>query len=323
MIWLTWRQHRKQALFAVLGLAVLAAVLILTGLPMHRAFADNGLAACLRNLGTAEYVATGSVLNCDSPAQDFYNAYGGWILPTVLLLVLPLLVGLFFGAPLVAREVEHGTHRLVWTQGVTRLRWALVKFGMIAAGAVLLAVGYTLLTTWWLTPLTRADPFNGRFEFPFFDLYGLAPLGYTLFAVALGVFAGTVSRKVLPAMAITLVAFIGARAAVLLVARPRFQAPLERKFPVATDVAPNRSLGDWIMSDGIYDGAGNLIAANTIGICHTSEVDACGGSDRFNVWSYHPGSRFWLFQSLEAGLFLALAALLVALAVHQVRRRIS
>lgn len=323
MIWLTWRQHRRQALFAVIGLAVLAAVLVPTGLQMHHTFADTGLDRCLRNLGKAEFVETRQLRVCDATAEKFYNAYGGQLLPTVLMVALPLLVGLFFGAPLVAREVEHGTHRLVWTQGVTRLRWALVKFGLVTAGAIVLAVAYTLLTSWWLTPLTSADPMTGRFNFPFFDLYGLAPVGYTLFAVALGIFAGAISRKVLPAMAIVLVAYLGARNAVATLARPRFQAPLERKFPVATDTAPNRSLGDWILTDGIYDGAGNLIAANTIGICSTSEADECGGLDRFNVWTYQPASRFWLFQYLETGLYVALAALLLLLALHQVRRRIS
>jgi hypothetical protein len=323
MIWLTWRQHRRQALFAVVGLAVLAAGLVPTGLWMHDTFADTGLAACLRDLGPAETVRTSAVLACDSGAEDFYNAHGGLLLPAVLLVLLPLLVGLFFGAPLVAREVEQGTHRLVWTQGVTRLRWALVKFGLIAAGAVVLAVAYTLLTSWWITPLTHADPMTGRFPFPFFDLYGVAPVGHTLFAVALGVFAGTISRKMLSAMAVTLVAFLGARIAVTVLARPRFQSPLERTFPVATDVAPNRSLGDWILTKGIYDGQGDLVAANTIGICHRSEADVCGGFDRVNVWTYQPGSRFWLFQYLETGLYVALAALLLLLALRQVRRRIS
>jgi hypothetical protein len=323
MMWLAWRQHRKQVLFAVVAFAGLAAVLGATGWQMHRTFVDTGLAACLRDLGTTATVPTSAAVACEGAAEDLYNAYGGWILPAVLLVCLPLFVGLFFGAPLVSREVERGTHRLVWTQDVTRLRWALVKFGLVAAGATVFATGYALLTTWWLVPLTHADPNNGRFNFPFFDLYGIAPVGYTLFAVALGIFAGTVSRTMLPAMAITLVAFLSARVAVTVLVRPRFQTPLQRTFPVASDVAPNRSLGDWILSHGIYDGAGTLIAADTVGVCHASESDICGGPDRFNVWTYQPGDRFWLFQYLEAGLYVLLAAILILLALWRVRRRIS
>ena len=61
--------------------------------------------------------------------DQFTNQYSSMMFIGILLLLLPLLIGLFWGAPLVSREVEHGTHRLVWTQGVSRRRWAAVKFG--------------------------------------------------------------------------------------------------------------------------------------------------------------------------------------------------
>lgn len=320
MIWLTWRQHRKQALFALIGLAVLAGVLIPTGQQMYDALSSTGLADCLRKFGTSEFVQIQPGETCDGATEKFTNAYGDRAFFAVLLVFLPLLVGMFWGAPLVAREVEHGTHRLVWTQGVTRLRWALVKFGLVLGGALIVAVGYALLTSWWITPIIRAS--GDRFEYLLFDIQGVAPVGYTLFAVALGVFGGTVSRKVLPVMAITLVAFLGARIAVATFARPRFLAPLERKYPVVSDTMPNPTLGDWVMSQGIYDGRGNLIAANASGNCHPSEADICG-LDRFNIQTYQPGNRFWLFQNLETGIFVALAALLLYLALHNVRRRIA
>ena len=285
----------------------------------------SGLAACIRGLGATSTVPTmRGEWTATSVAGNLYDAYERSDLPAVLMYACSRCSsGLFFGAPLVSREVEQGTHRLVWTQDVTRLRWALVKFGLVAAGTTVVATAYALLTTWWLVPLTHADPNNGRFNFPFFDLYGIAPVGYTLFAVALGIFAGTISRNMLPAMAITLVCSSALGRRGICGARPRFQAPLQRTFPVASDVAPNRSLGDWILSHGIYDGAGTLIASDTIGVCHASEVDVCGGPDRFNVWTYQPGDRFWLFQYLETWLYVFLAAILMLLAVWRVRRRIS
>ncbi|HCT80629.1 MAG TPA: transporter [Micromonosporaceae bacterium] len=325
MIWLAWRQHRKQALAGLAGLAVLAAILIPTGLQMYGALDSTGLAACLRKLGTSEFVPFLPGESCDGASDRFNNAYGSRATFAPLLAFLPLLAGMFWGAPLVAREVEHGTHRLVWTQGVTRLRWTVVKFGAVIGGAVIFASGYALLASWWMAPLSRASrgPGSGRFEYLMFDVQGVAPVGYTVFAVALGVFAGTLTRKVLPAMALTFAAFLGARVAIAVLARPNFQPPLERKFPVATDSIPNPTTGDWIMTDGIYDAKGNLIAANTIGLCHVDEADDCGGLDRFNVWTYHPGGRFWLFQYLETGLFAVLAAVLLYLAWHNIRRRIS
>ena len=43
----------------------------------------------------------------------------------------PLLVGLFWGAPVLAREFERGTHRLAWTQSVPRRAWLVVKLGVL------------------------------------------------------------------------------------------------------------------------------------------------------------------------------------------------
>jgi len=37
----------------------------------------------------------------------------------ILLLAAPALIGMFWGAPLIAREFETGTFRLAWTQDVT------------------------------------------------------------------------------------------------------------------------------------------------------------------------------------------------------------
>src|SRR4029453_19616654 len=148
--------------------------------------------------------------------------------------------------------VEQGTHRLVWTMGVTRLRWAAVKLGLVAGAVTLVATAYALLVSWWGTPLDRASGY--RFTWLFFDQQGLVPVAYTLFALALGVFAGALARKVLPAMAVTLGAFLAPRVAVALMLRPRFLPPLRRAYPVvgATPTASNPLIGDWVISRGVY-----------------------------------------------------------------------
>jgi ABC-2 family transporter protein len=338
MIWLTWRQHRRQFLFAIAGLAVLAALMVPTGRQMHRAYVDTGLADCLAKLGRSEYIPLGRNTDCHSQMDLFNARFAPLTLLGILFVFLPLLVGLFFGAPLVAREVEHGTHRLVWTQGVSRLRWALVKFGLVGAAVLVLATAYALALGWWYEPLNHAN--GGRFFWLYFDVQGIVPVAYTLFAVALGVFAGTVWRKVLPAMAVTLVGFLGVRIAVAALARPRFLPAHLRTFPVADTVnQPNPALEDWIIDEGIYNGAGKRISAGGRAYCGPPLPsaapsrapgalpggDPCSefGVGAYNAQTYQPGDRFWLFQYIEAGLFIALAALLLVLAVRQVRRRIS
>jgi hypothetical protein len=296
-------------------------VLIPTGLQMRGVFDDSGLARCLAGLGSSDLVPTRTAHSCDPLADRFQTRFGGWLLPGSLLLALPLLLGLFLGAPLVSREVEQGTHRLVWTQGVSRRRWAAVKFGFVAAVGVAFAVGFTLLVTWWFEPLSRIHP--GRFDVPMFDLRGTAPIGYALFAVALGVFAGAFGRAVLPAMAATLGVFVAARFAVAGWLRPRFQEPLERRFSIVSDRIPNPAVADWNLSQGVYDRAGTLIARDAVVMCPASEAQACGPADRMNVWVYQPGDRYWLFQYAETGLFVAVAALLLILAYRRVTRHIT
>ena len=328
MIWLTWRQHRKQALFAIAGLLALAGFLVPTGLAMRHTFAKLGLAECLRNAGAADLIP-GNDEACHVAMAQFNNAYGGYPLAGVLFLVLPLLVGLFWGAPLVAREVEHGTHRLVWTQGISRRHWALVKIALVGSASLVVATAYGLGVAWWLDPLMRAGGRITRFMAFFFDMQGVVPIGYTLFAVALGVAAGTLWPKVLPAMAATLVGFVGLRIAVAWLARPRFLPPRELTYALTgSNLEPNPALGNWVISFGIKDASGKLIAPNSEIVCPpnaTGPGAGCGANlgvspGSYNWQLYQPGDRYWPFQWIELGLFVALAAALLYLAIRRIRR---
>ncbi|WP_406067908.1 ABC transporter permease [Micromonospora sp. NBC_01638] len=324
MIWLTWRQHRKQAFYTLLGFAALAALMVPIGLSMRHTFADLGLAECIRPVAISEAAAE----TCNASFHRFSNQYGSLNLVAVLLITLPVLVGLFWGAPLVAREVEQGTHRFAWTQGVGRNRWALVKFGLVGVATVLLAVCYGLGMSWWVTPLTQAAQ-EGRLGAIVFDLQGIAPIGYTLFAVALGIFAGTVWKRVLPAMGITLVGFIGVRAAVELLARPHYQPARTQTFPIEGAGIPEGNRGDWVLSMGIRNPDGTMVAEDTRIQCPPGgkgpDGRVCGAElglqpGAYNWELYQPADRFWLFQGIETGIFVALALLLLYLAVRRVRR---
>src|SRR5690242_9890614 len=107
MIWLTWRQQRKQVLFTLGVLAVLAAIMVPTGLAMHAKYDSLGLGACRAALGTAPLITqTPAAARCESLSHQFQDQFNGLVFVAVLFVVLPVLVGVFFGAPLVAREVE-------------------------------------------------------------------------------------------------------------------------------------------------------------------------------------------------------------------------
>ena len=287
MIWLTWRQHRKQAMVTLIGLAALAAFVVPTGLAMHHAFDRLVVRGCATN-------APGQP--CDG-FHEFSTAYGSYLYACVLLLIVPLLFGLFWGAPLVAREIEHGTHRFVWTQGVSRLRWATTKIGLVSLAVLLITAIYAAMLTWWITPVVETS--GQRFGYVFFDIHGIVVFGYMLFALALGIFAGAVTGRLLPAMAATVVGFIGTRLLVMLGARDRYRPTVTRTIPdlfAGYKQIRNDLHGDWIVASG---------GTNT------------------EVLKLHPADQFWTFQAMETAIFLALAAALILGSIYWVRRRIT
>lgn len=318
MMWMTWRQHRKQVLFTVIGLAVLAAVIVPTGLAMRHTMASLGLDDCVRGLLDSE--------RCDTASRQFTSKYRTLASLSTLFIILPALIGMFWGAPLVAHEVEHGTHRLVWTQGVSRRHWALVKFGFVGGATVAAAVVYGLGLSWWMAPLNHAG-LTSRISVGLFDLQGLVPVGYTLFAVALGIYAGTVWPKVLPAMAAVIVGFVGVRAALTILARPNYMPASARTYPIVGGTRPPEwdDGHDWILGLGIRNPDGALVLPNATHDCGPVVTADCGTGDglvagAYNWQGYQPAGRFWLFQVIETGIFVALAAVLLVLAVRAIRR---
>ncbi|HZC77768.1 MAG TPA: ABC transporter permease subunit [Ktedonobacterales bacterium] len=325
MIWLTWRQHRGEMVWAVFLLALLAALLFLSSRAMFTAYAQvqhgTSVAVCARSHSQDAV--------CDALKGEFYNQFGGASVLLLALTILPGLVGMFFGAPLVAREIERATNRLAWTQGITRLRWLWVKLGALVLSTAALFAAFALLLSWWRGPLDLVG--GERFEYGF-DLEGVAPVAYAVFALALGVAAGALLRRTLPAMAVTLGCFVALRGVIEFALRPRFLPPIAR----VTDPGqgnPTPYNGDWVLNNGFayLDRQGHAISsADATQLC--SNV-AKGGAFNFNAClqqqgihllnHYQPADRFWLFQGIESGIFFGLAVVLLALAVWWVMTRLT
>jgi hypothetical protein len=326
MTWLVWRQHRQQVLAAAIAMLAVALFLVPTGRQMHAAFDDLGLETCVRADGRPALVAPDD--GCAALSERFSGRFQGLALASLLLLFLPVVAGMFWGAPLVAREVEHGTHRLVWTQGVTRLRWATVKLSLVGGGVVLVAAAYALLVGWWVAPLNDATGY--RFTWLFFDQQGPVLVGYALFAFALGVLAGTLTRKVLAAMALTLGGFLATRVAVALLLRPRFLLPRRRTYPVISGslAEPDPLAGDWVISRAVYSAQGVKLTpgSGSQALCDQTAAAQCVtkyGAGAYNQDLFQPADRFWLFQGIETALFVLLAVVLLLAAVRLVRRRVA
>jgi len=312
MAWVTWRQHRSQVV-AMTGLLVaLAAAVFGTHLPIQAAYHRDTLSECLPPTTRS---------GCDIIVRHFEGQFDGLVAALRGLAVLPALAGLFIGAPLLARELEHGTHRFAWTQSVTRRRWLLSKTALLAAATLVFAALASGLVMWWRSPF---DTLQGRMSPSGFDIEGLVVPAYALFALAVGVLAGLVFRRTVPAMTATLVVFVATRLVVLKFLRPHFDSPLHR-VAVATDAG--RQTGDWVLSDTLVDAVGRRITAGRedLAILHAQQA----GIDPHTylvtlgwkrVLTYQPGGRFWTFQVMEAGLFVALAVAIVLATIWLVRR---
>jgi hypothetical protein len=330
VIWLAWRQHRGQLLSAAVGLALLAVFLFVTGSSMRHTFTTSGLSACLDRVGGASMVDVTKGEGCREIGEVFASRYFGLrLLGLVLFTLVPLLVGMFWGAPLIAKEVEQGTDALVWTQGVSRRRWAFTKFAMVATMTILAVGAYAGVVAWWYAPLNAAS--GERFQWLIFDQQGLVPVGFALFALALGVLAGAITGRTLRAMAVTVVGFLVVRFAVAVWLRPHYLAALERRYPVLGSMEPNRLLGDWLIGGGgpgvggVYDALGHKLQGGQT-MCPPPVAQACideVGRGAYNFEIYQPAHRFWTFQSIETAIFVALALLLLLTAVWWLRRRMA
>jgi hypothetical protein len=256
MIWLTWRQFRAQTLVVAGVLLAMAIVLIVTG-PHLVNLSDAYLKLCRANRDCGS--TSNPVLNTDGRIESAFSD---------ILLLAPALIGIFWGAPLVARELETGTYRLGWTQSISRRRWLAVKLGVVGLISVAVAGLLSLMLTWWSSPIDTANA--NRFGGAMFALRDITPLGYAAFAFALGVTAGVLLRRTLPAMASTLVIFVAARLAEADWVRPYLMSPVR----AVTALSLKNSIGFVLTPGGLQMVTGPPTIANGWGLSSDIVNDA-------------------------------------------------
>jgi hypothetical protein len=315
VIWLSWRQHRAEtaAIAGVVGLLCAAAVAL--GLAMSASFAQLGLAGC----GT----------RCGAGGAEFVNRFLGpaVIFGPLVLMAVPLLLGMFVGAPLVARELERSTHRLAWAQSVSRRRWFWVKAGFVLAVSCAAVAILTAALAWSTDGYLEFSKHNGgfgRIAPGLFDSSGIVPVAYTAFAVALGVALGSMLRRTLLAMMLVLLLFVAVRGTITGTARFHYQPQVMQTFPLASSENGSARVpeGSWIIDNAYVDRNGNV---RHLFDCPTGErFSTCIPADRYRYFVlYQPVDRFWRFQAAESAIYLLLTAGLFALAAWQVMRRLN
>jgi ABC-type transport system involved in multi-copper enzyme maturation permease subunit len=312
MAWVTWQQHRAQLFVGLVLLAALGLAALGTHIPISAAYRRDALSDCLPPSARA---------GCDLIVARFQQEFGAWATAVRGLGVLPALAGLFVGAPLFAREFEQGTYRVAWTQGVTRRGWLLSKSALLALATIVVGGLASLLVMWWREPF---DALQGRMAPNAFDVEGLVVPAYAVFALTVGVLAGLLLRRTVPAMTATLVVFVATRLIVLVFLRPNLMPPHHQTALPSETV---RRAGDWVLSDTLVDAGGKQVSATREGLAILHAHQASIDPQTYLVslgWkrliSYQPANRFWTFQMLEGGLFLTLSAAIMALALWLIRR---
>ena len=343
MIWLSWRQLRIQAVAAAVGVAAAAIVLAVTGPGIAR--------------------LTGNIFDQLTKLDRWLYSAG-----IVVLAVTPAVLGAFLGAPLVAREIEAGTHRLAWTQSVTRGRWLATKLGLALTTAAATMGVLALAVTWWADPLDGAlsqtrGSLPARITPVAFDMRGIVPVAYGVFAVALGVAVGAVVRRSLAAMAITLAVYVFVTVAVPIWVRPHLIPPVRQTVAIGNDTidgitmhgdGPNPPItvsahtadpADWVLSNRTLDPSGRVVDSlpSWFGQClprppspSAEGATRADGKDDLMAClkrlsdegyrqqvAYQPASRFWSLQWAETGVFVVASGLLAWFSFWWVRRRLT
>jgi hypothetical protein len=339
MIWVAWRQFRTQALVTLALLAAFAVLVLVTGLHLRDIYNSLGGAHCgVRG-------DCGALIDQDRTLPDVLGP---------ALLAIPALLGMFWGAPLLARELESGTYRLAWTQTVTRRRWLSVRVALVGVAALAVAGLASWLVSWWFAPLDAVN--MNRFDPSVFTERGIVAIGYAGFAFALGVAAGALTRRTLTAMAATLLGFVAARIAFTLLIRPHLLPTRASLFPLtlgkSVEFLPSGSglsvfagvpplPNAWAVSATLVDHAHRALSTAQL---HDLLLRTCptvtrpGKGEELTegaflscsralsrhvqmLVAYQPPSHYWPLQALETAIFLAAALALIGATVWRVGRR--
>jgi ABC-type transport system involved in multi-copper enzyme maturation permease subunit len=293
-----WRQHRTGLLVALSLLGVYVATLVIAGLHIHAE------PARLR----PQYASLTGPYMPGGPTD------GSYLLP----LLLPFVIGAFAGGSLIGPDLDQGTVRFAWAQGVTRTRWAAGKLAAVGLLLVAAAIAAGLVFQWWDEPYLAE-----RLADPWFALYAPVYAGWMAAAFMAAAFLGALTRSRTGAAVICLIGTLTAAVA---------NAVFLRNHYLPTAVAINRPAPPGSFLVNLYVSHGQMLpsAVSSLAFRNFDSTTGWTGIERAltryhatNVLIYQPASQFWQLQTMESAGLFAVALLFGAAAVWIVRRHES
>ena len=298
MIWVTWRQHRPQALTALGAFALVAVYALVLGLWMRSTFHSDAIGTCLARSGGA---------GCGGTITSFmHSVQGGAAVPlNLVLLVVPGVLGATVGAPLLGQELERGTWQLAWTQTVPRTRWLVAKLGLIITALAVFGVALTTVVAWSWSPL---DQVSIRTQPPQFVVEGVALTCSLLCAFGLALLAGLLLRNTIGAMVAGYFAWELCLGISLLLTGPLQLFSATKTITCAGAAGAACATASTNSVPPVTGNFGDLVNSVTKVGDHL-------------VVSYVPASAFWPLQFVVGGIFLAVGLAAAGTAVWLLRRR--
>ena len=317
MVWVTWRQQRATLIAVPAVLAAVAVFLVIFGLKVHHDYA--GLVGCSLNQGQQTSACAKAFSRFNSIDWPLGNTC------SILMSLAPVLIGAFAGAPLLARELENGTYRFAWTQGLVRERQAIAKLAMLGGALVIVSFAFGELFSWFFQPFLWTEQMNRLTPEGVFDTSGIVFPAFTLVAFAVGAFLGMLFRRVIPALAATLGVYLGIRLGAWAV-RGHFplsvvtsDSKLFSKFGTPTLPGFPWILNTWVTGPGGKPASAAVASQILNGPGPAGGASIPKGYTEWNRWI--PLSHYWPMQFIQAGWLLVLAVALMWGTVWLVRHR--
>ncbi|MET4921332.1 ABC transporter permease subunit [Streptomyces sp. PSRA5] len=311
MTWLVWRQHRA-AFWTILAATAISVAWIVYQRGQLVDFLDG-------------YGYPGKSLDeAGGTLPQYVDAFS---FISIGLQAIPILLGVFLGAPLIAGDLENGTAKLVAAQSGSRTRWLATKLALAGLVVVVSTGALSAVFGWWWNPVKSESVVMEWTSGEAFNTTGPVPVALTLLSVFGGVALGVVLRRTLTAMVVT----FGFTVALQL-AWGYFMLSLGNAVTVTTNkgvtgdsVSPSLPHGAYEIDQSFVTGSGDLLGWGT---CSGSGTEAARQVclDKADVvgWAteYLPLSQMNAMQWFGASILFALTAGVVAFLFLWGRKRL-